>query len=673
MADTAALVVALSAQLTKFEKDMKGAVDIASRRTKEIESTFAKMNAEINSQVSGLQQTGLGQLGGVGSIIGKLGPVAATVGAALGGLAIGFAAVSEKVKEFIQQAGQLRDAADTTGLTIVQLKELSKIGLQVGVSAETTEVAITKMTVAVDQLRDGAGPLWEVLKKIDPALLAQVGSAKNAAQAIDILARTFKNLGSEFEKNAFTRQIFGRTPGVGRLLQEVADRGGLQQVVDVQFNALIKQVDDLDDHLKEIQKRTSDLWGKAFAVDVLNAQIAAALAMERIAKAVADIWAQGKNEAPPKSLLMWLLTGGGRTTVGNLGAKPTFAERFGATADRPLTQLTQMPPERPPPTSLTLEQEIKKMEEWIAAMGNAVSEEEKLWLQELKLQKAVKDRTITDTEATRVREAATLQQTVTNAQLRERLGIATEQQIVEGKLAQIQLDSKNITLSSTEAIKAETIARKEAKEAADALAVRTSNLPQLTRFAIDAADQFKQFDQVAISTFGNFENAIASVANGTTKLQDAFKNMANSIIADLVRITLRMSVTGPLASALAGAFGAPGAGAGGNLFSGLFSRQSGGPVRAGSPYVVGEHGPELFVPKSSGQIVPSSVSKGTMAGGYQVVVNNYTAGDTQTKQSQQQGPNGEQLIIDIVKRNMAAGKFDDVNRGRFGLRAVKAR
>ena len=34
MADTAALVVALSAQLTKFEKDMKQAVAIADQHTK---------------------------------------------------------------------------------------------------------------------------------------------------------------------------------------------------------------------------------------------------------------------------------------------------------------------------------------------------------------------------------------------------------------------------------------------------------------------------------------------------------------------------------------------------------------------------------------------------------------------------------------------------------------
>jgi gas vesicle protein len=45
-------------------------------------------------------------------------------------------------------------------------------------------------------------------------------------------------------------------------------------------------------------------------------------------------------------------------------------------------------------------------------------------------------------------------------------------------------------------------------------------------------------------------------------------------------------------------------------------RAAGGPVSAGTPYIVGEHGPELFVPGMSGGIVPNG-------GGSTVVVNVY--------------------------------------------------
>ena len=38
-------------------------------------------------------------------------------------------------------------------------------------------------------------------------------------------------------------------------------------------------------------------------------------------------------------------------------------------------------------------------------------------------------------------------------------------------------------------------------------------------------------------------------------------------------------------------------------------RQHGGPVSAGSPYVVGEAGPEIFVPSSSGSVLPNSMAE----------------------------------------------------------------
>ena len=57
--------------------------------------------------------------------------------------------------------------------------------------------------------------------------------------------------------------------------------------------------------------------------------------------------------------------------------------------------------------------------------------------------------------------------------------------------------------------------------------------------------------------------------------------------------------------------GATGAGEGiGNLISNVAFRADGGPVSAGSPYIVGEQGPELFVPNYSGGIVPNHAMGG---------------------------------------------------------------
>ena len=47
----------------------------------------------------------------------------------------------------------------------------------------------------------------------------------------------------------------------------------------------------------------------------------------------------------------------------------------------------------------------------------------------------------------------------------------------------------------------------------------------------------------------------------------------------------------------------------------LAQRAAGGPVSANTPYVVGEVGPELFVPGASGNIIPAGKTAAMMSGG----------------------------------------------------------
>ena len=86
-----------------------------------------------------------------------------------------------------------------------------------------------------------------------------------------------------------------------------------------------------------------------------------------------------------------------------------------------------------------------------------------------------------------------------------------------------------------------------------------------------------------------------------------------------------------------GAFGGGGFGTGnqfGNQDLGGFLAE-GGPADANKPYIVGERGPELFVPKSSGSVVPNHQLSSMMGGGQTVNYNgpfiqNMSAIDTQT-------------------------------------------
>jgi hypothetical protein len=151
----------------------------------------------------------------------------------------------------------------------------------------------------------------------------------------------------------------------------------------------------------------------------------------------------------------------------------------------------------------------------------------------------------------------------------------------------------------------------------------------LEEYALAARNLGNQLDNVAARSLLNLEDALVGVLMGTMSVKDAFKSMAASIIADLARILIQRSITGPIADAIFSSFGG---GSGGGYFGGISPRGGaaiGGPLQANSPYMVGERGPELFVPSRSGSIVPNE----DMMGGSGVTVNqtiNVTTGVQQT-------------------------------------------
>ncbi len=92
-----------------------------------------------------------------------------------------------------------------------------------------------------------------------------------------------------------------------------------------------------------------------------------------------------------------------------------------------------------------------------------------------------------------------------------------------------------------------------------------------------------------------FEDAIVKFVQ-TGKL--SFKDLANSLIADFTRIQAKKLLVGLMD------MGSGGGGFLSTIFGG--GRATGGPVGVGGAYMVGERGPEMFVPRNAGTIVPNS-------------------------------------------------------------------
>ena len=145
-----------------------------------------------------------------------------------------------------------------------------------------------------------------------------------------------------------------------------------------------------------------------------------------------------------------------------------------------------------------------------------------------------------------------------------------------------QTDLENIQLSSDQ--------RSKIDEASDAYARQAEILRQLEQAQSEAQSSAQEFYDTAKSGF-------IDAITGAQSLGDALKGLANKF-ADLL-----------LGNGFDLMFGGgPSKNAGGGLltsiFKGLGFRETGGPVKKGQPYVVGERRAEVFVPDSNGKIVP---------------------------------------------------------------------
>lgn len=117
----------------------------------------------------------------------------------------------------------------------------------------------------------------------------------------------------------------------------------------------------------------------------------------------------------------------------------------------------------------------------------------------------------------------------------------------------------------------------------------------------------QSFAGVVSGAMGQFTQAFTDGITGAKSFADAVKDMARSVINSLIKMLVQYYITKPLFDAISGFIG----GVGGGTGAAPTGRAVGGPVSAGTPYIVGERGPELFIPSSSGQVQPN----GRMDGG----------------------------------------------------------
>lgn len=537
-----ALVAALEARLTKFEKQLKEAGTIADREVSKIEGRFAKMNPG-SSFLSGFAKAAIGAFSLERAISGVI--------------------------NTIQTVGKIGDLSDRVGITAEQLQELQFALKQSGAEADQAGPALERFSVAISKAAAGGG-LAKFLRDNSVALLDQNGKLRSNADLLGEVANLIKNAESQQDRLNIASQFFGRQAGPAMVTALSGGSAGLVKLANdardagaVLRNEMVKEAQELNDK-----------WDKLVDSFTRKGQSAIISGVRTVGEFLdkLDQWAtkvlpilKAINEFNPVQL--------GLNAAG-LGDADQFDQRFhfGSGLATGPTRFTVNPdPNRRTSTRFlgggggrtdAFQREVEQIEKSIAVMEAETAAIDK---------------------GTVAREKAKV--------------IAELETAAKKANAEAGLKNTDVTDKQREKIEQLAAAFEKARAASEA-----ANGP-LRTFAREAADTNKQLQEAGVNGLKGLEDGLIGIIQGTKDAKEAFRDMANAIIADLARIFIRQTITGPLASALSAGFGG--------------FRAAGGPVSAGRGYIVGEDGPEWFQPGRSGMIVPNlAISSG--GGGFSV-------------------------------------------------------
>jgi phage-related minor tail protein len=141
------------------------------------------------------------------------------------------------------------------------------------------------------------------------------------------------------------------------------------------------------------------------------------------------------------------------------------------------------------------------------------------------------------------------------------------------------------------------------QDVVDHLGKLKDGLEEVTTFS-------SEMQQTIISASNAFTTDFVNSLLAGENALDSFKDFAKNIVSQIIATFLQMAVVNQILNSV---FGLTGTNALPTISLG--KKAGGGTVQGGSPYMVGERGPEIFVPNTGGTIMNNMNSKNAMGGG----------------------------------------------------------
>jgi len=627
--------------------------------------------ASLAKSMEGLNLSG-GSMGDtITGLLGKLGPLGVAAGVAGGA----FVAMGLKA---INLADSLADLSNATGISASELSSLKGSIILSGGSADDMEKIVTKLHQSINEAAGGSDQLGKAFQALGVYTLDANGKMRSGSDVLQDLLKKFQAGELSGKQYAAAVDILGKT--INHL-----ELGGLKAVndpfKDEQIKQLAKYKDALDNVANSASNKLLTVFGKlAIAIEDNMAKLdrlekkaneqGRTVPFKKLGGAI-ELPENGKTFEMSKKQLaereaqrqienMKEIDAEVEKERKRLGEKKPAAGAYRGVSEAEIKaaaeaakRIAQIKAEIEKNGQMSMYDDIKNIT--VTKEAEIAKAKEEIYARENVSKKQMDEEYLAkkkELEAKAAYDIAKLQADVAY-QLRDQLLNLTRS--TEEKKAAFQLEKDSLGLSTEQLSKAQKILEVEnarKKSIDEAAKIKNVDLADFQKQveAINAlAAEQKQIIEQQYEYQRSFEKGwsdayAAFIENGTNAAKIAgdmfnsmtsninsaidnfvetgkfsFKDFASSVIKDLMKIQLKAATVGLFKSiGLGDLFGLPA------------GKAIGGPVSGNTPYIVGEKGPELFIPSSGGSIVPNNKMGNGGGMGSTTIVNNISAIDAKS-------------------------------------------
>jgi hypothetical protein len=577
--------------------------------------------------------------GSVLASMGKLQQSATALSSALGGIAAGgFAgSLGAMVLSTVNLADELNKLAQRTGITVESLSAIQNAAELADVSTEEFTTGIRKLNLALVEAQDGTSKTAQIFKALG------VDATKGAEVALRGISEAFSKLPDGATKAAVATEIFGRAGeklipllnGGSAALDQA--RAAAERYGTLISGKLAADSEALNDNLTKLGQSA-----RALGVGFANALVPSLVTISDnlvVARERGGLFIQTLREIDKLVISAFggvenLFTGGG----GFFDRRAAAQFQFYGNLENPRNTASgiigrpgmgpELPAGRAPDPAALLRALAPPRAAGAGGRASGGLSLDDLMAQAAARRIALQDANESTFNADADRQQRELLDFYADLALAQQLRIELAEQ--EGERAadslQREADAIKDRLDPTrEYIRAlERVAELQERgllNDREAIA-ETNRLAEALRNNGKAA---QDSERLARDLGLTFTSAFEAAIGGSKSFRDILKGLES----DLLKLGTRRLVTEPLFKrfeTILGSVMGGGGGAGGGFSSivssiaGAFGfgggtqlpgRAAGGPVSAGMGYLVGEKGPELFLPRQSGSIVPNGAMGGS--------------------------------------------------------------